>query len=153
MSSDRATFASRIRIVGQLLAAIPSLTVRKLATRVRHRVRPLRIFETFMALEDRNIVFTSEEFQPESDRFADRCEFVGPTAPDREEPVDFPYDRLAGDRPIVYISLGTIMQSVGLLQTCFRAFAEVRAQFVLSLGGALDRSALGEIPENVLVRE
>jgi len=122
MSNDRATPASRLRIVLQLLAALPRIAFRRLETRIRHRMRPLAIFETFMALDEWSIVFTSEEFQPESERFAERCYFVGPTASRREVRVEFPYDRLARDRTVVYISLGTIMQAPGLLQVCFRAF-------------------------------
>ncbi|MFW5742176.1 MAG: nucleotide disphospho-sugar-binding domain-containing protein [Spirochaetota bacterium] len=153
MSREESSLRSRLRILGQLVAAFPKLLVRRTAMKARLRTRPLRIFETFMALERTNVVFTSREFQPQSDLFADRCHFVGTTAVSRHPAVGFPYERLDERRPVVYISLGTILHRADLLRRFLDAFASYPAQFVLSLGRTGDPDRLGPIPDNFLVRD
>ncbi|MFW6290935.1 MAG: glycosyltransferase, partial [Spirochaetota bacterium] len=67
--------------------------------------------------------------------------------------VCFPYERLDERRPVVYISLGTILHRADLLRRFLDAFASYPAQFVLSLGRTGDPDRLGPIPDNFLVRD
>jgi MGT family glycosyltransferase len=152
MSENRTPLRTRLVILGQLLAALPAIVRGRLTTRLRHGVAPLAIFDTFMALEEENIVFTSREFQPESHRFDDRSYFVGPTGAQRAPSVDFPYHELATDRPLVYVSFGTILQDIGLLRACFLALQDADVQVVMSLGGHSYPDDLGPEPDNFLVR-
>jgi MGT family glycosyltransferase len=67
-------------------------------------------------------------------------------------PVDFPWSRLDPNRPLVYVSMGTLQN--GILQT-FRMIAEACAgldlQLVISLGGGQDPALLGELPGDPVV--
>jgi MGT family glycosyltransferase len=67
-------------------------------------------------------------------------------------PVDFPWSRLDPDRPLVYVSMGTLQN--GVLRT-FRMIAEACAglglQLVISLGGGQDPALLGDLPGDPVV--
>jgi MGT family glycosyltransferase len=67
-------------------------------------------------------------------------------------PVDFPWERLDPDRPLVYASMGTLQN--GILQT-FRVIAEACAglgvQLVISLGGGQDPAMLDDLPGDPIV--
>jgi zeaxanthin glucosyltransferase len=66
--------------------------------------------------------------------------------------VDFPWNRLDPDRPLVYASMGTLQN--GVLRT-FRLIAEACAgldlQLVISLGGGQDPATLGDLPGDPIV--
>ncbi len=67
-------------------------------------------------------------------------------------PVDFPWERLDPDRPLVYASMGTLQN--GILRT-FRMMAEACAgldlQLVISLGGGQDPALLDNLPGDPIV--
>jgi MGT family glycosyltransferase len=67
-------------------------------------------------------------------------------------PVDFPWQRLDPDRPLVYVSMGTLLN--GVLQT-FRTIAQACAgldlQLVISLGGGQDPALLADLPGDPIV--
>jgi MGT family glycosyltransferase len=67
-------------------------------------------------------------------------------------PVDFPWERLDPDRPLVYASMGTLQN--GILRT-FRMIAEASAgldlQLVISLGGGQNPALLGDLPGDPVV--
>ena len=78
--------------------------------------------------------------------------YTGPFIDDKQRPpVDFPWDRLDG-RTLVYASLGTLQNGS---EANFRAIAEgcasLDVQLILSLGGGLDPSSLGDLPGNPIV--
>lgn len=78
--------------------------------------------------------------------------FVGPAINPQLRHDDFPFEEL-GQGPIVYISLGTVHQgSISFYQTCFQAFADYPAQFILSVGRQTPMERLGAIPDNFIVR-
>lgn len=103
---------------------------------------------------DFNLVYTSREFQPDTTYIDGSFCFVGPSilAATRET-ADFPWDSLDPDRTKVYLSLGTLYnQNLEFYRTVFGAFSNHSAQFILSVGRAIDVNGLGPIPENFLVR-
>src|SRR5262245_55297358 len=67
-------------------------------------------------------------------------------------PVDFPWSRLDPDRPLTYVSMGTLQN--GILRT-FRMIAEACAgldlQLVISRGGGQDPALLGDLPGDPVV--
>jgi UDP:flavonoid glycosyltransferase YjiC (YdhE family) len=67
-------------------------------------------------------------------------------------PVDFPWERLDPDRPLVYASMGTLQN--GILRT-FRMIAEACAgldvQLVISLGGGQNPALLDNLPGDPVV--
>ena len=89
------------------------------------------------------IVYTSRRFQPEADTFGCNYAFVGPSVPMR-------YPRREHDRPLVYISLGTVLHNAPrFYRRCIRALSGMDCDAILSVGGKVDPAQLGEIPENV----
>lgn len=102
-----------------------------------------------------SLVFTSKMFQPYGKVFEDRYKFVGPSITPRTEQVDFPYELLNG-KPLIYISLGTIISNhqncIDFSRSCFKAFANSEYQIVLSVGKKTDLSSLEKVPDNFIVR-
>ncbi len=110
------------------------------------------IFRTLAHSEALNIIFMPKEFQPEAETFDDHYVFVGPSILPRPEATDFPFDRLSSERPLLYISLGSVFNNQPeFYQHCFAAFADQPWQVVLSIGKRTDLAALGPIPENFLL--
>ena len=102
---------------------------------------------------DLNIVFSSQAFHPKNSFIDERFRFVGPSIDTTVRPAEFPFDKLQEDKPCVYISLGTITnQNIDFYQTAFAAFADYRAQFILSAGARTDLTQLGNVPDNFIVR-
>jgi MGT family glycosyltransferase len=101
-----------------------------------------------------NIIFTSREFQIGEEAFDRQYQFVGPSLlPGRDAAIDFPFEKLAASKPLVYISLGTtFFRAAEFYWACFQAFADKPWQIVLSCGRD-GRAELGEPPKNFLVAE
>jgi MGT family glycosyltransferase len=79
--------------------------------------------------------------------------YTGPwTDEEGRAPVDFPWSRLEPDRPLAYVSMGTLQN--GILRT-FRMIAEACAgldlQLVISLGGGQDPALLRDLPGDPVV--
>ena len=104
-----------------------------------------------------NIVFTSRELQPESKYLNDRFFFVGASInPDLRSEADLSLKVLNRNKPLVYISMGTILKTnkelyVSILETARR----IDAEFIISTGGhstSLWNTLEGTgIPENLHV--
>jgi MGT family glycosyltransferase len=102
---------------------------------------------------DMNLVFTSKEFHPKNTFVDERFRFVGPSIDATTRDGSFPFEQLR-DGTKVYISLGTITNlDVAFYKAVFSAFAEYPAQFILSVGKNTDVAALGETPDNFIVRQ
>jgi MGT family glycosyltransferase len=99
-----------------------------------------------------NIAFTTRELQPDTPIIDETFRFVGPSLNPQTRSEDFPFDML-GQEPVVYISLGTLHATQPeFFRSCFEAFADFPAQFVLSVGKQTNLSELGLIPANFIVR-
>jgi NDP-glycosyltransferase len=110
------------------------------------------IFSAFSRVEQLNIIFMPKEFQPAGDTFDDRYLFVGPSILPRHEAPDFPFDRLNVEKPLLYISLGSIFTNQPeFYKQCFAAFTDQDWQVVLSIGKRTDLAALDPVPENFLL--
>ena len=79
--------------------------------------------------------------------------FTGPfhTTASRE-PVPFPWERVASDRPLIYASMGTLQNRLlWVFEKIAAACADLDVQLVLSLGGATQPEALSSLPGDPLV--
>lgn len=91
------------------------------------------------------IVYTSRLFQPSSETFGENYAFVGPCVMQR-------YPRAAHSRPLVYISLGTVLHNApGFYKRCITALQRMDCDAILSVGHAVDSASLGALPPNVQV--
>ena len=104
-------------------------------------------------LGDLSISYTSAAFQPDSDKVDPSIWFVGRSHPENPAfPPGF-FDRL-GDRPLVYISLGSLINdNRAFFRDCMAAFAGREAYVMISTGRRFNRSDFDSIPENVEVLE
>ncbi|QRO01979.1 hypothetical protein JRI60_24655 [Archangium violaceum] len=84
--------------------------------------------------------------------------YTGPSVDLERQEVDFPWERLREDRPLVLVYLGTLAFQTDLDARLFRHVLEVAArkpdwQFVLSLGRKLEVGAFdGVVPNVIAVR-
>ena len=93
-----------------------------------------------------SVVYTSRRFQPYAESFSDRYAFVGPSVFAEAVP-----DK-AKDRPLVYISLGTVVNDrPDFYKNCIEALRGEPVDVLISCGRATEPEALGELPERVRV--
>lgn len=91
-----------------------------------------------------SVVYTSKRFQPYPESFSDHYLFAGPslmtdTKPDKNH-----------DRPLVYISLGTVINDrPDFYAKCIEAFRGENMDVILSCGKSVDLSGFGKLPENI----
>jgi len=95
-----------------------------------------------------NIVCMPRAFHPDEAAFDGRFVFIGPSLPEgtprRRVPVE-------GERPLLYISLGTLNnKKPAFYQKCFEAFGGSDWEVVMPVGGRVDASSW-EIPANFRV--
>ncbi|MBR4039116.1 MAG: glucosyltransferase [Clostridia bacterium] len=91
------------------------------------------------------IVYTSRLFQPENETFGANYAFVGPS-------VMAKYPRKSHAKPLVYISLGTVLHNAPrFYRSCIRALCGMDCDAIISVGGKVDPSSLGDIPANVQI--
>ena len=94
--------------------------------------------------ETDTIVYTSRAFQPMAETFSERYAFVGPSVPERNEPL--PHK----NRLMVYVSLGTVMhERKRFCKNCVTALKGMDVDAVLSVGTAENLSALGPLPPSI----
>jgi MGT family glycosyltransferase len=148
--SDPAQLRNRL-LSEHLVRRIRALTKKISAT---YGVRRPSLFEMANNPGQLNIVFTSRYFQPRGDTFNETYTFVGSSIVRRADTPAFPYEVLDKERPLLYISLGTVYNTQqDFYRCCFAAFAGSRYQVVLSVGRKTPISSLGAIPANFIVRE
>jgi MGT family glycosyltransferase len=100
-----------------------------------------------------NIVYTSKQFQPFVHLLDDSFKFVGPSLLQRAEEATFPFEKLAENQPLIYISLGTMFNAhLAFYRLCCQAFANTDLQVVMSIGTRISPDQLGKLPDNILVR-
>lgn len=150
-----------ISLVPEFKTAFPLMLLRSTAAVLKclslgHRIEKefgykLDLFNTFSVTEDLNIVFTSRHFQPHSSGLDERFRFVGPSISERPASADFPFNKLENKR-VVYISLGTVLNiQADFYRKCFVAFGNRDLAVVLSIGNAMKKESLDNIPGNFIV--
>ncbi len=95
---------------------------------------------------DLNIVYVPEEFQKHREDFGGDYVFAVPPQRSRSCDTVIPYERMR--RPIVYISLGSIISSRGFCKECIRGFGGKDMSVILNTGNIAPES-LGKIPKNI----
>jgi len=93
------------------------------------------------------VVYTSPRFQPCSETFdATHYRFVGPCVRDiAPEPKD-------GRRPLVYISLGTVINDrPDFYRACVEALKDAPVEVLIACGSDFDPGQLAPLPENIRI--
>ena len=90
------------------------------------------------------IVYTSRAFQPGGERFGERVAFVGPVLPELPAPAE------RGNRPLIYVSLGTVMnRNARFYRNCAEALGGGPWDVLMSVGSGERAASLGALPPNV----
>ncbi len=142
-----------LQFAAMLLPGLPA-TIRSLAVawrlRARYGLRGLGVVDVFSNTAPTNIVYTTREFQPRGEHFDDSWQFVGPSLPAN---TDTPLPLQRDDRPLLYVSLGTIFNNqLAFFQRCIQAFGNGPFQVLIATGQQIEIEALGELPANVTVQ-
>ena len=97
-----------------------------------------------------NLVYTLREYQPYEAEFPEeRYKFLGPSVYRRKAA---PFGFSKGNRPLVYISLGTVLKgAVSFFQACVDAFRDTDLDVILSVGQKFQIRKLKNIPPNIHV--
>lgn len=94
-----------------------------------------------------NIVYVTETFQPCREIFDDRYIFTVPGIENtRKVDIEIPYEKMI--RPIIYISLGSMISSKRFLMKCIKAFDNKNVNVVISTG-KVKPEELGRLPNNI----
>lgn len=147
---------SKLQLLRTPLRTVPNaLRVQKYYSRLQKRYQlPVSNPEELIIGEQKGpcLVFTAKELQPQAHLFGPQYHFVGPSlsASVRERLPAFPYGRLESDRPIVYISLGSVLNHTRFYRQCIRAFNNTPYTVILNIGNRLSTNAFPAAP-NVLV--
>jgi len=92
------------------------------------------------------IVYTSPQFQPCSETFSDKYEFVGPSIRTTTNEINKKSDKL------IYISMGTVNNDMmPFYKNCISAFTDTDYQVILSVGDLVSIKEFGQLPENISV--
>ena len=135
----------RLPEILRMMAGMPR--IEKSMQRLRDHGYAVQSFVDVISNDARTdtIVYTSRLFQPDAETFGRNYAFVGPSVAAR-------YPRKAHERPLVYISLGTVLNNApAFYRRCIRALKGIRCDAVISIGPRTDPASLGELPPNVQV--
>ena len=95
-----------------------------------------------------NLVYTLREYQPFAEEFNEyQYKFLGPSIYERKaDELNFK----KGNRPVVYISLGTVVKgAVSFFQDCIDAFRNENVDVIISVGKKFTISKLKNVPTNI----
>lgn len=95
-----------------------------------------------------NLVYTLRAYQPYESEFSEEhYKFLGPSIYERRgEAFDFE----KGTKPVVYISLGTVVKgTLSFFQNCIEAFRGENVDVIISLGKKFEANKLKNIPSNI----
>ena len=122
----------------------------KLKDKYNIQIPPM--LDIFFNRGDLNIVYTSKYFVSNIiDSYDSSYAFIGPPIYDRNENVEFPFEKLKGKK-VMYISLGTVFNNTSdaLYETFFKAFSDYEGVVIMTAFN-IDTSKF-KIPENFIVQ-
>ena len=95
-----------------------------------------------------NLVYTLRAYQPYEKEFSEELyKFLGPSIYERKETS---FDFVKGTKPVIYISLGTILKgAVSFFKMCIDVFGEENVDVIISVGQKFDMKKLKNIPTNI----
>ena len=116
--------------------------------RLQNRGYPVKNILDIIGSDDNThtIVYTSPQFQPCSETFSDKYEFVGPSI----RPI---IDKIKKNREkMIYISMGTVNNDMmPFYKNCVDIFTNTDYQVIMSVGNLVSVEEFGELPENISV--
>lgn len=128
-----------------------SMLNRKIANRLA--IKQNDFLSNLMNLSGLNICYTVKELQPKSEKLDPaKFKFVGPSINyNIKDKNEFDYEKLA--KPIIYIALGTILNSEKFFMNCGKALQNFDGTAIFSVGSTEIISKIKEINSNFIVRK
>ncbi len=112
-----------------------------------YNVPALDMMSVLSAPGDISISYSSSEFIPFSDSLPGHFRMTGWTMPEIKLDPAFVRD---SERPLIYISLGTVINdNIDFFQTCIEALADSPYDVLISTGKGLSPERFGTLPENI----
>jgi MGT family glycosyltransferase len=133
------------KIIADMVTASPvSAEIDSLLAAIleRHGIPRLELHD-FLKPTEANLVYQPRSFHVHNETFDDRYAFVGPTRPPA------PQEWTPPGRPLVFVSLGSILSRPDFFHTCIQAFADKHFRVVMSVGHSVDLASLGPLPANI----
>jgi len=96
--------------------------------------------------ETDTIVYTSRDFQPSNETFSDKFVFIGPSVP------GVLVERIRKERPLIYISSGTVLNNPNFYQSCVKALKDNSFDVIMSVGSEKNVALLQNIPGHFRVK-
>lgn len=117
----------------------------------QYGVPPLGQINLLSAEGDLSISYSSREYVPFSQNAPASFRFVGREL--EEEPdIDPTLFARVGDRPLIYVSMGTAFnQDRSVMETLLAAFKERQEYFLITTGKRFNPDAFGALPDNIAI--
>jgi MGT family glycosyltransferase len=142
---------SASRFLSKLRYMVKASLLRRQLIR-RHGVRGPGVMGLVSGSSGLNIVYTSRHFQPCSETFDDRFQFIGPSSASRGDNAAFPWEQVTHP-VVVYVSLGTLFNAdTNFYRNCYEAFRGEDYQVILSASMNVNPADLGPAPPNFIVQ-
>ncbi len=95
-----------------------------------------------------NLVYTLREYQPYQEEFSEeQYKFLGPSVYERKASC---FDFIKKERPVIYISLGTVLKGkVSFFQNCIEVFRDENVDVIISVGAKFPIKKLKNVPSNI----
>ena len=117
-----------------------------------YKIEEPSLEQVFVSKGDLNIVYTTGNFNGDTEVKGPEYLFVGPSIDRLQESNEFDFS-VIGNRKLIYISLGSLNTDfVGFYKDCIAAFCDTEYYVCMSIGKKSDISQLGVIPQNFLVK-
>jgi len=117
----------------------------------KYSIKPLSQTSILNAEGDLSIAYTSAAFVPFAEDAPTSFRFVGRT-PQVEPDVDPALFEPVGERPLVYISMGTVNnQDRRVVETFIRAFTGADVFVMLTTGRRFSPDSFGDLPANIAI--
>jgi MGT family glycosyltransferase len=116
----------------------------------QYNMKSLSMMNILNAPGDLIISYSSPAYVPFADTLPENVKFVGWTMLENKVDEPFIHD---SDRPLVYISLGTVInENKSFFELCIRAFAGMLYDVLITTGGRFSPEQFGTLPENITVK-
>ncbi|HEX9061148.1 MAG TPA: macrolide family glycosyltransferase [Clostridia bacterium] len=118
----------------------------------KYNINANSLIDIVVNKEKMNLVYTSKEYQPQSEKLENGYRFVGPLSVYRNEDSSKLVLNRSGNKPLLFISMGTIFNNnKEFFYKCVEAFGDMDLDILMSVGKNVDISSL-TIPDNFTVK-
>jgi MGT family glycosyltransferase len=117
----------------------------------KYHIAPLSATSIMNGLGDLSISYTSDYFQPYASTVSESVRFVGRIMDEKSAGDSFSFERVQ-DRPLIYVSLGSLInENEAFFRECIAAFRGSDYFVLMSTGNGVRPEVFGALPENITI--